>query len=141
MKVLKIYFVAILVNFFPIIIMRLVMGDTIGDENTGYYIFGIFIILSAILNISFLFTQAKSVQKNKIKETLSYYLSSFFFLLLGTLLVIYDIRSAKSYFIGSTLNEKLILILVYYSYFIVNFSYAFYVRHKQLKEQVDRSIR
>ena len=39
------------------------MGDTTGDENIGYYFYGIFFAISVLLNISYFFVNTKSEQK------------------------------------------------------------------------------
>jgi len=132
MKVIKLYIGSILVNLIPVIVMRLIMGDTIGDQNVGYYIFGIFFSTSILLNISFFFTTNKYVQKSKFKRFLSYYLSSVFLFSLGTLLVLYDIITSitNNYSSNSLFINLLMSLLIYYSYFIVNLLFALYLKKR-----------
>lgn len=130
MKATRFYIGSILVNFIPIIVMRLIMGNTVGDQNIGYYIFGIFFTISVVLNISFFFTTTKYVQKSKFKRFLSYYLSSVFLFILGTLLVSYDIITSitNTYSSNNLFRDFLMSLLIYYSYFIVNLLFALYLK-------------
>ena len=132
MKATRFYIGSILVNFIPLIVMRLIMGNTVGDQNIGYYIFGIFFTISVVLNISFFFTTIRYVKKTKFKRFLSYYLSSVFLFILGTLLVLYDIITSitNTYSSNSLFRDFLMSLLLYYSYFIVNLLFALYLKKR-----------
>jgi hypothetical protein len=125
MKELKIYAYAILFNLIPIIVMRLVMGSTTGDENTGYVIFIFFMIIALLLNTSFFFIKIQPPQKNKNKDFLSYYLCSTFLFIIGTLLLLFDFISNA--FIS--LHDIWVPLVLYYLYFIINFSFAYYIKN------------
>jgi hypothetical protein len=128
MKVVKLYIGSIGVNLIPIIAMRLIMGNTIGDENMGYVVFGFFFIIALFLNISFFFINFEYIQKSRIKAFLSYYLSSTFLFILGTLLVLYDCFANSI----NGIEDFLFRLVLYYSYFIINLLYVLYIKKKEI---------
>ena len=131
MKALKLYSGSILINLIPIIAMRLIMGNTTGDENIGYLIWGVFFIVASFLNTSFFFINTESIQKNSILFFLSYYLSSTFLFVFGSLLVLYD------YVINTinSLRDILLPLILYYSYFVINLLYALYIKRRSIRDK------
>ncbi len=132
MKALKLYTGSIGLNLMPIIAMRLIMGDTIGDENMGYVVFGIFFIIALFLNSSFFLIKFGYIQKNRIKTFLSYYLSSIFLFILGTLLMLYDFFANAI----SDIEDFLFRLMLYFSYFIINLLYVLYIKQRLIKKQI-----
>lgn len=127
MKALKLYTGSILINFIPMIVMRLIMGRKTGDENMGYVVFGIFFIIALLSNISFFFIKTDSVPKNRIKNFLSYYLSSCFLFAFGTLLGLYE-----SFANGINNLDILLVMVLCYSYFIINLLYVLYIKRRSI---------
>ena len=132
MKALKLYTGSIGLNLMPIIAMRLIMGDTIGDENMGYVVFGIFFIIALFLNSSFFLIKFGYIQKNRIKTFLSYYLSSIFLFIWGTLLMLYDFFANAI----SDIEDFLFRLMLYFSYFIINLLYVLYIKQRLIKKQI-----
>jgi len=114
--------------------MRLIMGDTTGDENIGYYIFGIYYIIAAIFNMSFFLFETRYFRKNRFNYLISFYLSSLVTFVIGTLAFLYDIITNIDGEI-SILENIILPIILYYSYFIVNFAYALFLKkHISIKQ-------
>lgn len=134
MKALKLYTGSIGFNLMPIIAMRLIMGDTIGDENMGYVVFGVFFIIALFLNSSFFFINFEYIQKSRIKVFLSYYLSSTFLFILGTLLVLYDCFANSI----NSIEDFLFRLMMYFSYFIINLLYVLYIKQRLIKSNLTK---
>jgi len=83
MKLQKLYVFSLLVNLVPITIARLILGDTIGDENMIYVIYILFFMAAALLNLSFFKMKSENIQKSRMKLFFSKYLSSIFFLIIA----------------------------------------------------------
>lgn len=131
MKALKLYIGSILINFVPIILMRLIMGRTTGDENMGYVIFGIFFIIALLSNISFFYIKSASAQKNRIKVFFSYYLSSCFLFAFGTLPMLYDCFTNAI----SDFEDLQLRLVLYYPYFVINILYSFYIKRRSISDK------
>ena len=96
MKILKLYLISIIINSLPIIGLYLFLGTRIkeihGDSKLGYYAYGVYFILSSIINLSFFLLKIKLVRNNKVMNFLACYASSLFFLIVAfaTYLLTYE---------------------------------------------------
>ena len=136
MKIGRLYLILVVLNFLPIIGLFIYLSSTIGiesmrgDQNLGFFIYGFFFFLSSIMNLSLFLFKEESIKNNKFGRFLSYYLSSLFFLILSTYILVNTILIKISYglltmdnFIGCIKDS-----LLFYIYFFVNFLPVFFYR-------------
>lgn len=123
MKPYKAYILTLLVNLIPLAIISIQERDATGDGKMGIVIYCLFYIISAILNISFFFANAK-INNWILRRSLIYYLSTIFFFVIGSFFIVPQLIDIRF-----SLNEigHLGKIALYgYVYFFSNFLVGIY---------------
>jgi len=136
MNISKLYHLSVVLNLMPSFIMFVIKfikvganwGEYSGDNNLFFGYSKVLFMLSILLNLSFFLMKINYVWNNKVLRFFAGYLSSIFFFINSTIMVIF-----LSGFIGSatiTIYAVFWAGLFFYFYFFVNFLLVFFFKRR-----------